>query len=88
MLNRLAGYRYGLEIKLPSVLSWLYPINIALSLSLSLSRSACPFPHCQKLRGGLPGSPQHLRLSHPPLASYRFSLISAAEKILIADIPT
>lgn len=57
--------------------------------SPSLAPSLCPFLHCQKLRRGLPGSPQHLRLSHPLVfPSYRFSLISTAKKILVANIPT
>lgn len=81
---------FYLLTELPSVLSWLYQINIALSaFLLPLLLLLCPFPHCQKLRRGLPGSPQHLRLSHPLVfPSYRFSLISTAKKILIADIPT
>lgn len=67
--------------------------HCAIYLSSPLSVSLCPFPHCQKLRRGLPGSPQHLRLSRPSRPSplfqgYRFSLISTAKKILIADIPT
>lgn len=43
----------------------LFNKHCAICLSYSLHLSLCPFPHCQKLRTGLPGSPQHLRLSHP-----------------------